>query len=391
MPREARRGANTFQGSQSITGRLEAKRALRISGVITPAQIVANTNDYNVDKLWLVSRLRLSTDASRNITGLFGGYDGRIIIIHNVGSFDIVLKNQDANSTAANRFVFGADLTVGAEQSVALWYDGVTARWRLFSVGTPASSLYQPLDAELTALAALTSAADKLPYFTGSGTAALADLSAFIRTLLNDVDAATARTTIGAEASGTAAAAIVTHEAAGNPHPVYLTAAEGDAAYQPLSSNLTEYAAVNPTAAGLALLDDADAAAQRTTLGLGTLAVLNGASGVYTPTLTGVANVAASTAYECQYMQVGSTVTVSGRVDVDPTLTATSTELGVSLPVASNLGAAEDCAGVAFASGIAAQGAAIRGDAANNRAEMVWIAADVTNQPMYFVFSYQVI
>lgn len=34
------------------------------------------------------------------------------------------------------------------------------------------------------------------------------------------------------------------------------------------SANLDEYAAVNPTAAGLALLDDADAAAQRTTLGL---------------------------------------------------------------------------------------------------------------------------
>jgi len=38
---------------------------------------------------------------------------------------------------------------------------------------------------------------------------------------------------------------------------------------QAYSANLDEYAAVNPTAAGLALLDDADAAAQRTTLGLG--------------------------------------------------------------------------------------------------------------------------
>lgn len=44
---------------------------------------------------------------------------------------------------------------------------------------------------------------------------------------------------------------------------------------QAYSANLDEYAAVNPTAAGLALLDDADASAQRTTLGLGALAVLN--------------------------------------------------------------------------------------------------------------------
>jgi len=41
---------------------------------------------------------------------------------------------------------------------------------------------------------------------------------------------------------------------------------------QEYSANLDEYAAVNPTAAGLALLDDADAAAQRVTLGLGTAA-----------------------------------------------------------------------------------------------------------------------
>lgn len=114
-------------------------------------------------------------------------------------------------------------------------------------------------------------------------------------------------------------------------------------------------------------------------------------SGTYTPTLTGVANVDASTAYQCQYSRVNNLVTVTGRVDVDPTLAATSTQLGISLPIASNLGAAEDCAGVAFASGIAGQGAAILGDTANDRAQMQWVAGDVTNQAMYFTFSYEVI
>lgn len=114
-------------------------------------------------------------------------------------------------------------------------------------------------------------------------------------------------------------------------------------------------------------------------------------SGTYTPTLTNVANLDASTAYLCQYMRIGSTVTVSGKVDIDPTLTATSTQLGISLPVASNFANAQNCGGVAFASGIVAQGAAILADATNDRAQLQFISTDTTNQAMYFTFTYQII
>ena len=126
-------------------------------------------------------------------------------------------------------------------------------------------------------------------------------------------------------------------------------------------------------------------------IGDGRQFVVEPTGGVYTPTLTAVANVAASTAYQCQYIRLGSMVTVSGRVDVDPTLTSLITQLGISLPLVSNFGAAEDCAGVAFAPGIAGQGAAILGDATNNRAQMEWFSQDVTNQAMYFSFLYEVI
>lgn len=58
-------------------------------------------------------------------------------------------------------------------------------------------TLYQPLDGELTALAGLTSAADKVPYFTGSGTATVASFTAAGRALVDDATAAAQCTTLG--------------------------------------------------------------------------------------------------------------------------------------------------------------------------------------------------
>lgn len=140
--------------------------------------------------------------------------------------------------------------------------------------------------------------------------------------------------------------------------------------------------ALGSTATGDALFTAASAAAGRTALGL--------ASGTYTPILFNVTNLAASTAYACQYLQVGSVVSVSGKVDVDPTA-AVATELGLSLPVASNLGATENLGGTAFALAVAGQGAAILADAANDRASLQWVAVDVANRSMYFQFQYLVI
>ena len=67
----------------------------------------------------------------------------------------------------------------------------------------------QPLDATLTALAGLATAADRLPYATGVDTFALATFTAFGRSLVDDADAAAARTTLGLGTLATQAASNV--------------------------------------------------------------------------------------------------------------------------------------------------------------------------------------
>lgn len=114
-------------------------------------------------------------------------------------------------------------------------------------------------------------------------------------------------------------------------------------------------------------------------------------SGFYTPTLTNVTNLTASTVYDATYTRIGNVVTVAGRVEIDPTTPASLTELGISLPIASNIAGLEGVCGTAAASGIAGQCAAIIGDATNNRAQMTWIAGDITNQSMYYTYQYYII
>lgn len=97
----------------------------------TPAQIVADSNNYNPGP---GGAFRVTTDASHNITGIVAGGDGDIIVLRNAGGFDFVLTNQDAASTAANRIITGtgASVTYSPDDTAILQYDITTGRWILW-------------------------------------------------------------------------------------------------------------------------------------------------------------------------------------------------------------------------------------------------------------------
>lgn len=117
--------------------------------ILTPAQITSNQNDYNPSGAGSADVIRLSSDASRNVTGLAFLSGGKAVLLLNVGSNDIVLKDESASSAAANRFALNADMTLSADQAVLAWYDPTSARVRVIGGGAAAGDKY-PMEARLT-------------------------------------------------------------------------------------------------------------------------------------------------------------------------------------------------------------------------------------------------
>lgn len=148
----------------------------------------------------------------------------------------------------------------------------------------------QAAHANLTALSALAGAANKMSYFTGAGAMALADVTVFGRSLMDDPDATAGRATLGlgsaavhAHADYDPAGAATAAQAASQPVDATLTALAAlvtAANKMVYATGVDTFAQTDLSPFARTLLDDLTAPAMRTTLGLGTAAVLDSGTAV---------------------------------------------------------------------------------------------------------------
>ena len=249
---------------------------------------------------------------------------------NSLGLGSIATQNSNNVSVTGGSISNITDLAVGDGGTGSSTASGARS-----NLGLAIGSDVQAYDAELVAVAGLTSAADKGIQFTGSGSAATYDLTSAGKALLDDANAEAQRTTLGVDVAGTDNSTNVTlantnylsisgQEITGGTVPVAsggTGATSASAARTALGvaigSNVQAYdaelaavagltsaadkgiqftgsgsaATYDLTSAGKALLDDANAAAQLVTLGLSaTAAELNILDGGTSATSTTVAD-----------------------------------------------------------------------------------------------------
>jgi hypothetical protein len=101
--------------------------------IISPTSLSSNQNDYAPTGFDTSTIVRLTSSTGVIITGFTSTASVLEKKLINVGSNSITLSHQDAGSSTTNRIIVpgGSNITMLSNDSIDIFYDSITARWRV--------------------------------------------------------------------------------------------------------------------------------------------------------------------------------------------------------------------------------------------------------------------
>ena len=227
-----------------------------ITGTASLQQIYENSSTPEILTDTTRGALSIKRGTALDTDNVIEGLNGAGATTYSVdGNGDVTAVSFTGDGSALTGLPGGGDLLSTNNLS-----DVTNASTSRDNLGLTIGTNVQAYDAGLLSIAGLTTLADRMIYTTASDTYAVATLTAAGRALIDDADISAQRTTLGlvigtdvqAYDAGLLSIAGLTTLA---DRMIYTTASD-------------TYAVATLTTAGRAILDDADASAQRTTLGV---------------------------------------------------------------------------------------------------------------------------
>lgn len=127
----------------------DASGVVPLFGPVITTTDTGTQNDYSPTGFATASVLRLNPASALTINGFAAPSFAKELIVVNVSTQAVTLNDENAGSTAGNRFVFGGvNVALAQHQPLSLVYDTTSSRWRAAaSPGTTIDAL-----TELTAV-----------------------------------------------------------------------------------------------------------------------------------------------------------------------------------------------------------------------------------------------
>lgn len=118
--------------TQGTDGEISLESGIVLGTAVTPPALTGNTNNLVITNIQTAIIIRLSSTGNHRLTGLVPFNDNKawMLFLANVGTGNIILKNNDAASSANNRFLIGGNKKIQQDEGILLFYDPISKRWR---------------------------------------------------------------------------------------------------------------------------------------------------------------------------------------------------------------------------------------------------------------------